>query len=96
MLLLDEDGHCICEQPGGRELCDQNGMVLWDEDGQLCIEQDEVDEDMLALQTRSVHKQATESLVEQNQRLQAELSQAQFAHKSDVKCAQQLIVQRDA
>ncbi len=70
-------------------------MVLWDEDGQLCIEQEDVDEDLLALQTRLVHKQAPESLVEQNQQLQAELSQAQFAHQSDVECAQQLIAQRD-
>ncbi len=71
-------------------------MVLWDEDGQLCVEQEEVDEDLLALQTRSVHKQAPESLIEQNQRLEAELSQAQSAHQTDVECAQQLIAQRDA
>ncbi len=65
-------------------------------DGQLCVEQDEVDEDLLALQTRSVHKPAPESLVEQNQRLQMELQQAQFAHQSDVECAWQVIAQMEA
>ncbi len=84
------------EQLGWHVLCDQHGMVLWDDDRQLCIEQEEIDEDVLALQTRSVHKQVPESLIEQNQQLQAELSQAQFAHQTDVEHAQQLIAQRDA
>ncbi len=92
-LLYDEDGNIICEQPGWHVMCDQDGMVLWDVDGQLCIAQDEVDEDLLVLQMRSVHKQAPESLVEQNQQLQAELQQAQFAHQSDVKRARQVIAQ---
>ncbi len=93
MLLLDEDGNCIHEQPGWHVLCNQHGMVLWDSDGQLCVEQDE---DWLALQTQSVHKQAPESLVEQNQWLQAELSQAQFMHQTDVERMQELIAERDA
>ncbi len=64
-------------------MCDQNGMVLWDADGQICIEQeDEVDKDLLVLQMRSVHKQAPESLVEQNEQLQTaelEKKKAEFA-----------------
>ncbi len=43
-----------------------------------------------------MHKPTPESLVEQNQWLQAELQQAQFAHQSDVKCAWQVIVQTEA
>ncbi len=93
-LLYDEDGNYMYEQPGWRVLRDQNGMVLWDDDGQLCI--DEVEEDELALQTRSVHKQAPESLLEQNQRLQVELQQSQFVHQSDVKRAQQMLTQAEA
>ncbi len=92
MLLLDEDGNCIHEQPGWHVLRDQHGMVLWDSDGQLCVEQDE---DWLALQTQSVCKQAPESLVEQNHRLQAELSRAQFVHQSDVECVQEMMSQKD-
>ncbi len=95
-LLLDEDRNCTYEQPGWRVLCDQNGMVLWDSDSQLCIEQDELDEDLLAMQTRSVHKQAQESLVEQNQRLQTELSWAQFTHQSDVERMQEMMSQKEA
>ncbi len=96
MLLLDEDGNCIYEQPGWCVMHDQNGMVLWNSDRQLCIEQDEVDEDLLAMQTRLAHKQAQDSLVEQNQRLQTELSQVQFAHQTDVERAQELMLQKEA
>ncbi len=53
--LLNEDGNCIYEDPGWCVMCDQNGSVLWDNDGQLCFE--EVDEDLLAVQTRSLRKQ---------------------------------------
>ncbi len=95
MLLHDDDGNCICEQAGWHVLCDQRSMVLWDQDGQLCIEQD-VDEDVLVLQTREVHKQVPESLFEQNQCLQLELNQAQLTHQKDVKRMQEEIAQRDA
>ncbi len=53
--LLDEDGNSIYEEPGWRVVRDKHGMVMWDNEGRLCIE--EVDEDLLTIQTKSVHKQ---------------------------------------
>ncbi len=101
MLLLDEDGNCIFEEAGWRVMHDENGTILWNSNGQMCIEE-EVDKDVLAIQTRLAHKQVPatavqiDSLVEQNQRLQMELGQAQFAHQTYVECAQQLLSQEEA
>ncbi len=92
--LSDEDGNQVYEQPGWHVIRDRTGMVLWDAEWQLCWE--EVDEDLLALQTRSVHNQVPESLVEQNQRLQAELEQLQFVHQSDVERGEQMLAQQEA
>ncbi len=79
---------------------DENGMILWNRKEQMCIEED-MDEDFLALQTRSVRKQVPtmavelDSLVEQNQQLQTELGQSQFAHQTDVERAQELMAQKE-
>ncbi len=70
--LLDEDGNCIYEEMGWRVMCNENGMILWNSNGHMCIEE-EVDEDLLAIQTRLARKQVpttavwVDSLVEQNQ-----------------------------
>ncbi len=97
--LHNEDGNAIYEESGWHVLRDQNGMVLWDSNGQMCIE--EVDEDLLVIQTKSAHKQVPttavqiDSLVEQNQQLQTELGWAQFTHQTDVKHAQELLSQKE-
>ncbi len=100
--LRDEDRNAIYKESGWHVLCDQNGMVLWNSDRQMCIEEvDEVDEDLLAIQTRSVCKQVPttaaqmDSLVEQNQWLQMELGRAQFMHQTDVERAQELLSQKE-
>ncbi len=85
-MVLDEDGNAILEQAGWCVLRDQAGMVLWDKDGHMCME--EVNEEELVLQTRPVPRQATESLVEMNQRLQNELEQLRFEHQNDVERTQ--------
>ncbi len=97
--LLDEDGNCIYGEPGWRVMHDQNGSVLWDNDGQLCYE--EVEEDLLAVRTRSLCKQVLtaaqlNSMVEQNQWLQQELEWLQFVHQTDAERAQELMSQKDA
>ncbi len=69
-------------------------MVLWDSEGQLCWE--EVDEDMLAMQTRSACKHAPESLLAQNQRLQTELQKSQLMHQTDVECVERMFAQQAA
>ncbi len=69
-------------------------MVVFDDEQQLCWRQ--VDEDLLALQTRAVHDQVPESLIEQNLRLQAELRQSQFVHHSEVESAEQMLAQQAA
>ncbi len=79
-------------------MCDQNGSVLWDNEGQLHFE--EVDEDLLAVWTRSVRKQVLtaaqlESMVKRNQQLQQELEWSQFAHRTDAEHAQELMSQKD-
>ncbi len=68
-------------------------MVFWDADGQLCFE--EVDEDLLALQMRSVPKLVPETVFEQNEWLQMELQQSQLMHRSNVECVQAMLLQRD-
>ncbi len=93
-LLVDEDGNQVYEELGWRVLHDQSGTVAFDDAQQLCRQ--EVDEDLLALQTRAVHNQVPESLIEQNQRLQAELQQLQFVHRSDVESAEQMLAQQAA
>ncbi len=93
-LLLDEDGNYMYKEPGWRVQHDQSGMVVFDDEQQLCWRQ--VDKDLLALQTRAAHDQVPESLIEQNQRLQAELEQSQFVHRSDIKSAEQMLVQQAA
>ncbi len=100
-LLFNDDGIGICEAPGWHVVRDQLGMVCWDDEGQLLFEQ--IDEDTLMLMTRSVPRQAPESLAEQVQQLQAELAQSQanleqseFMHRSDVEQVQQLMAQAEA
>ncbi len=92
--LQDEDGNVMHEQPGWRVKRDQFGRVCSDEEGQLCFEQ--VDEDGLALMTRSAPRQAPESLIEQVQRLQTELEEAQCTHQTDAGRAEQMMVQTEA
>ncbi len=100
-LLQDEDGYCMFVEPGWRVIRDQSGMVCWDSDGKLCFEQ--IDEDRLTLITRSVPRQAPESLFEQVQQLQTELEQlhanleqSQSVHRSDVELVQQQLAQAEA
>ncbi len=100
-LLHNEDGNCLFAELGWRVIRDQFGMVCWNSDGQLCFEQ--TDEDSLTLMTRSVPRPVSESLVEQLQRVQAELAQshanlqqAQLVHRSDVEVVQQRLEQSEA
>ncbi len=92
--LEDDDGNYFFAELGWHVIRDQFGMVCWDSERQLCWE--EVDEDELVLQTKSARKQASESLLVQNQRLQGELEQAQFTHQSDVERARELIARTEA
>ncbi len=92
--LHDEDGNLMYEPAGWRVKRDQFSRVCSDDEGQLSF--DRVDEDRLALMTRTPPGQAQESLVEQVQRLQAELEGAQHAHQTDVGCAEQMMAQAEA
>ncbi len=73
--LEDDDGNYFFAEPGWRVIRDQLGQVCWDSEGHLCFEA--VDEDRLALVMKVVPGHAPKSLLEQVQRLQAELEQSQ-------------------
>ncbi len=80
-------------------LCDQQGYVLCDQNGDLCFK--ETDEDELALLTQPVLRSApilaeqVNAVVEQNQQLQSELEQSMLAHRNDAEHTQEMMKQRD-
>ncbi len=101
--LVDRHGQVVYQSPDRDLLCDQDGYAVYNENGDLCLEEpEELNEDLQAIlmwlvaPPTPISAEQVHYMVGQNQQLQFELDQALLAHQNDAERAQCTTKQRDA